>query len=100
MNNLLSYCGLVDAKIRASDKDLPVPELIDLDVEIVEFVIEGEEVKIESTPSSTSMMCSSEMTNKITAIKVSNVTTCNKKGGWIDEYIHNFSRIVSFFLAL
>ena len=24
MNNLLSYCGLIDAKIRASDKDLPV----------------------------------------------------------------------------
>ena len=24
MNNLLSYCGLVDAKIRAFDKDLPV----------------------------------------------------------------------------
>jgi len=24
MNNLLSYCGLVDAKIRADDKDLPV----------------------------------------------------------------------------
>jgi hypothetical protein len=24
MNNLLSYSGLVDAKIRASDKDLPV----------------------------------------------------------------------------
>ena len=24
MNNLLSYCGLVYAKIRASDKDLPV----------------------------------------------------------------------------
>ena len=24
MNNLPSYCGLVDAKIRASDKDLPV----------------------------------------------------------------------------
>ena len=23
-NNLLSYCGLIDAKIRASDKDLPV----------------------------------------------------------------------------
>ena len=26
MNNLLSYCELVDAKIRASDKDLPVRE--------------------------------------------------------------------------
>ena len=26
MNNLLSYCGLVDAKIRASDIDLPVTE--------------------------------------------------------------------------
>ena len=25
MNNLSSYCGLVDAKIRASDKDLLVP---------------------------------------------------------------------------
>ena len=24
MNNLLSYCGLIDGKIRASDKDLPV----------------------------------------------------------------------------
>ena len=24
MNVMLSYCGLVDAKIRASDKDLPV----------------------------------------------------------------------------
>ena len=24
MNNLLSYCGLIDAKLRASDKDLPV----------------------------------------------------------------------------
>ena len=24
MNNMLSYCGLVDAKIRASDKDLPI----------------------------------------------------------------------------
>ena len=24
MNNLLSYCGLIDVKIRTSDKDLPV----------------------------------------------------------------------------
>ena len=24
MNNLLSYCGLVNARISASDKDLPV----------------------------------------------------------------------------
>ena len=28
MNNLLSYCGLIDAKIRASDKDLPVNFII------------------------------------------------------------------------
>ena len=27
MNNLSSYCGLVDAKIRASDKDLPVKNI-------------------------------------------------------------------------
>ena len=32
MNNLLSYCGLVDVRINASDKDLPVygAELISL----------------------------------------------------------------------
>ena len=24
MNNLLSYCGLVDARVNPSDKDLPV----------------------------------------------------------------------------
>ena len=28
MNNLLSYCGLVDATIRASDIDLPVIHVI------------------------------------------------------------------------
>ena len=28
MNNLLSYCGLIDAKIRASDKDLSVSGII------------------------------------------------------------------------
>jgi hypothetical protein len=28
MNNLLSYCGLVDAKIRASEKDLPVQMMV------------------------------------------------------------------------
>ena len=27
MNNLLSYCGLLDARIRASNKHLPVPKL-------------------------------------------------------------------------
>ena len=29
MNNLSSYCGLVDAKIEASDKDLPVFQIDD-----------------------------------------------------------------------
>ena len=28
MNNLLSYCGLVDARISASEKDLPVREAL------------------------------------------------------------------------
>ena len=26
MNNILSLCGLVDAKVSASEKDLPLPE--------------------------------------------------------------------------
>ena len=29
MNNLLSYCGLTDARMRASEKDLPVPHELD-----------------------------------------------------------------------
>ena len=29
MNNLLSYCGLVDVRINASDKDLPVAVGVD-----------------------------------------------------------------------
>ena len=32
MNNLLSYCGLVDARISASEKDLPVQLLSNLAV--------------------------------------------------------------------
>ena len=28
MNNLLSYCGLVDARISVSEKDLPVVEFV------------------------------------------------------------------------
>ena len=34
MNNLLSYCGLVDTKIRASDKDLPVDFLSSMSVTV------------------------------------------------------------------
>ena len=30
MNNLLSYYGLVDARISASEKDLPVYKIIDI----------------------------------------------------------------------
>ena len=30
MNNPLSYCGLVDVKIRASDKNLPVRKCLNL----------------------------------------------------------------------
>ena len=35
MNNLLSYCGLIDEKIRGSEKDLPVmviPRYTNIDV--------------------------------------------------------------------
>ena len=30
-NNLLSYCGLVDATINASKKDLPVHRIVDIE---------------------------------------------------------------------
>ena len=32
MNNILSYCGLVDAKISASEKDLPVHKCITIKI--------------------------------------------------------------------
>ena len=34
MNNLLSYCGLVDPRISASDKDLPVLNSLKKDYKI------------------------------------------------------------------
>jgi hypothetical protein len=37
MNNLSSYCGLVNARIRASDKELPVKEALSSE-EISDFV--------------------------------------------------------------
>ena len=40
MNNLFSYCGLVDAKIRASDKDLPVQVLFHYYAKINRYVNE------------------------------------------------------------
>ena len=42
MNNLLSYCRLVDAKIRASDKDLPV-----LVCNVIEREIKREKVQMK-----------------------------------------------------
>ena len=45
MNDLSSYCGLVDAKIRASDKDLPVSSNID---SIVMYVIELTVLKLDT----------------------------------------------------
>ena len=38
MNNLSSYCGLVDAKITASDKNLPVRSLKNLDPDMNEVI--------------------------------------------------------------
>ena len=35
MNNLLSYFGLVDTRIRASDKDLPVQKLLTAEVVLI-----------------------------------------------------------------
>ena len=42
MNNLSSYCGLVDAKIRVSDKDLPVSPTFD------SFDMESKSLKFDS----------------------------------------------------
>ena len=39
MNNLLSYCGLVNAKIRASDKDLPVIGYFWFKTDLVDFLL-------------------------------------------------------------
>ena len=49
MNNLSSYCGLVDAKIRASDKDLPVT-LIILNFQTLEINNEDEFLGLAEVP--------------------------------------------------
>ena len=49
MKNRLSYCGLVDAKIRASDKDLPVlvvPVILVVPAIVVMVVEENNSYKI------------------------------------------------------
>ena len=38
MKDLMSYCGLVDAKIRASDKDLPVLQMTNLRWKLCEIL--------------------------------------------------------------
>ena len=38
MNNMSSYCGLVDAKIRASDKDLPVAAMLETQFYVLNIV--------------------------------------------------------------
>ena len=52
MNNLSSYCGLGNAKIRASDKDLPVKPwmhlTVDLEREILGRTLTGCGVKTYS----------------------------------------------------
>ena len=39
MNNLSSYCGLVDAKIRASVKDLPVQNALQNGLKMVKTIV-------------------------------------------------------------
>ena len=46
MNNLLSYFGLVEAKIRASDKDLPVKENHNYIAILVVFITKSLEIEI------------------------------------------------------
>ena len=35
MNNLLSYCGLADVRISASEKDLPVPKELSITIYVI-----------------------------------------------------------------
>ena len=51
MSNLLSYCGLVDAKIRASDKDFPGMKGLfsaskDGDVQMIQDLLENVEIDV------------------------------------------------------
>ena len=48
MNNLSSYSGLVDAKIRASDKDLPVTVRIAISTGPISCLWNGKPLKVLS----------------------------------------------------
>ena len=44
MNNILSYCGLVDARISASEKDLPVSPLARRHIHSNQYLKKGEDL--------------------------------------------------------
>ena len=44
LNNLLSYCGLIDKSISTSDKDLPVHAVVAL-ITIKNFYLDFEQIK-------------------------------------------------------
>ena len=45
MNKMSSYCGLVDAKIRASDKDLAVKKFAVMKTPTVKYVQKNNNIK-------------------------------------------------------
>ena len=49
MNNLLSYCGIVNVRLNASDKDLPVPTKKDRNLEILFLNIPSSSSSISQT---------------------------------------------------
>ena len=54
MNNLPSYCGLVEAKIRDSDKDLPIHTLEICWVKFIYFVAFSEYMNFKQNKEATS----------------------------------------------
>ena len=73
MNNLSSYCGLVDAKIRASDKDLPVQGLQSLMAKRTNPALESENNDYKATEKD------SEKSEKET------YTKDEKTGAWVSK---------------
>ena len=73
MNNLSSYCGLVDAKIRTSDKDLPVQGLQSLMAKRTNPALESENNDSKATEKD------SEKSEKET------YTKDEKTGAWVSK---------------
>ena len=81
MSNLSSYCVLIDAKIRASEKDLPVPAVSEFDVSFILKCSSDKDLPVQWKAHDALILCLdwSATNGKIVSGKVKKTFSTNEK---------------------